>query len=68
MKQKKSISNTRDEETYAAKARWFGSLTIEERIMLFCDFTELALSVNPSLPEKKVVNSITGRVQVLRKT
>jgi hypothetical protein len=68
MEQKKFISSTRDEETYAAKARWFGSLTIEERIMLFCDFTELALSANPTLAEKKVVNSLTGRVQILRKT
>jgi hypothetical protein len=68
MSKKKYVSNTWDEENYAAKARWFGSLTIEERITLFCDLTELALSANPSLPEKKIVNSLTGRVQVLRKT
>ncbi len=59
------ISHSRDEETPEAKARWFQSLTLEQRMDLLCQFSELALSVNPDLPWKKDAEPIEGRVLVV---
>jgi len=55
------------DETIEAKVRWFRSLSIAERFQNFCDYTELALMLNPKLAEKEIDKSITGRIQVLRK-
>ena len=63
-----SISHSRDEETMAAKALWFQSLTVEERMQHLCDLTDIALSHNPSLSGKKHAEPIAGRVRVLGKT
>jgi hypothetical protein len=37
------------EETPEAKARWFQSLSVAERMDLLCMFTDLMLELNPSL-------------------
>ena len=60
-----SISHDRSEETSEAKVRWFRSLSLLERMEMLCEFTDLALSVNPQLQEKKHAEPIAGRVQVL---
>lgn len=61
-----SISHDRDEETLEAKARWFQSLTREERMDVFCFYTDLILENNPDIVDKKQdVESTSGRVQVL---
>ncbi len=66
MKNSRGISHSWDEETSEAKARWFQSLTIEERVQLLCEFTDLALSLNPSLlQEKKRAEPAPGRIQVI---
>ena len=66
MKDSRGISHDWDDESLEAKARWFQSLTIEERMELLCEFTDLALSVNPSLlKEKKHAEPAPGRVQVI---
>lgn len=61
-----SISHSRDDETLEAKARWFGSLSIDERIDVFNEITELILEVQPDLIRKKPhAQPIPGRIQVL---
>ena len=65
MKFNGSVSHDRAEETPEAKARWFQSLPVEDRMDMLCFFTDLALTVNPSLQEKKHAQSITGRIQIL---
>ena len=54
MEPKGTVSHNRDEETMEAKARWFQSLTLAERMDMLCAFTDLALSVNPTLQEHKI--------------
>ena len=64
-----SVSHDRHEETPEAKARWFQSLTLEERMDLLCTFTDLALSLalsrNPRLGLDRHAQSTSGRVRVI---
>jgi hypothetical protein len=60
-----TISHDRGDESPEAKARWFQSLTLEERMEVFCSMTELILSVNPDILRSKNVKPIPGRIQVL---
>ena len=60
-----SISHDWQEETLEAKARWFQSLTLEERFDIFCEFTDLILETNPSVIDLKDATPIAGRVRVL---
>jgi len=55
----------RQYESIEAKARWFQSLSLEERMEVFCEFTELALELNPDLPYLKDAPKTQGRVQIL---
>ena len=55
-----------EHETPEAKARWFQSLSLEERMELLCEFTNLVLSVNPAVAEKKHARSPQKGVRVLR--
>ena len=59
------ISHDRAEETPQAKARWFASLSIEERMDLLCEFTDLALDAHPSLVNHRHAQSTSGRIRVL---
>lgn len=61
------ISHNFEEETIEAKARWFRSLSVSERIDVLCEFTELALALNPGIADMKDDPKIEGRVQVLRR-
>lgn len=63
-----AISHNREEETLEAKALWFSSLTMEERMQIFCDLTDIALSIDPSLPGKKHVEPTSGSVQIITTT
>ena len=65
MKTNGSISHDRREETPEAKVRWFRSLPMSERMEMLCEFTELALTVNPALQERKDAQPVTGRIQVI---
>ena len=64
----KTISHDRHEESIESKARWFQSLSLSERMEMLCWFTDLALTINPSLQERKDAQPIAGRIQVLSKT
>lgn len=59
------ISHDRAEETPEAKARWFQSLTMEERARYLCEMTELILQNNPRILESKNVEPVEGRIRVL---
>ena len=59
------ISHDRKDESLEAKARWFQSLSLAERMELLCAFTELVLENNPKVSEVGRAQSSTGRVRVL---
>lgn len=44
-----SVSHDLLEETIEAKARWFRSLSLEERMEVFCQLTNLVLENNPEI-------------------
>lgn len=62
---KLSISHDRQEESLEAKARWFQSLTLTERMEMLCNFTEFMLAANPKIAEKRDAKPVKGRVRVL---
>ncbi len=49
MLQSGAVSHDWKSETLEAKARWFQSLPIEERMRIFDEFTEMILEINPSI-------------------
>lgn len=55
------------EETIEAKARWFQSLSLEERMNVFCQMTNLVLENNPGIVNKKDARPTSKRVRVLSK-
>ncbi|HCO93211.1 MAG TPA: hypothetical protein DIU00_04540 [Phycisphaerales bacterium] len=61
----KSVSHDRNDESADAKARWFRSLALSERMKILCSFTDLALTANPGLQEQKNAQPVTGSIQVL---
>ncbi len=65
-----TLANQHDrrQESPEAKARWFRSLSLADRMDIFCDFTDLALSVNPGLKDRNHAQPIAGRIQVLSAT
>jgi hypothetical protein len=65
---KPSISYERSEETPEAKARWFQSLSLEERMEMLCAFTDLILAVNPRIVEAKDAQQAKRRIRILSKT
>jgi len=52
-------------ESAEAKARWFQSLSLAERMEYLCAVTDLALSAHPQLAEKKDAQPAQGRVRVI---
>jgi hypothetical protein len=59
------VSHDRREETPEAKTRWFRSLPMSERMDLLCAFTDLALTVNPALADRRNAQSPAGSIQVI---
>lgn len=68
MKRDFGISHSWSDETLEAKTRWFASLSMAERMQIFSDLTDMALSINPSLMEKDHVEPVTGRIQIFSAT
>lgn len=62
------ISHTREEEEPEAKARWFQSLSLSERMELLCSFTDLILLNNPSIADSKDDQQTSRRIPVVSKT
>ena len=61
------ISHNRSDETIEAKVRWFRSLSLSERMDLFCNFTDLALTLNSGILEKEDAQPVKGRIRILSK-
>lgn len=62
------ISHSRSDETIEAKVAWFRSLSLPERMDLLCNFTDLALALNPGILDKKDAQPVKGRIRVLSET
>lgn len=66
MNEAPSISNSRADESWEAKALWFRSLSLEARMAVFNDLTELILSQQPdAIRNKSHAEPVPGRIQVL---
>ena len=63
-----SISHDRAEETPEAKARWFQSLPLSERMEIFCFYTGIALKANPQIADFKDAKPTSKRILILSKT
>lgn len=59
------VSHDRNDESLDAKARWFQSLPLEDRMNLLCEFTDMVLENNPKIAEVGRAKSIPGRILVL---
>lgn len=62
-----SISHDIRDESLEAKARWFQSLSLEERMDVFVAFTNLILENNPDIVKHKYVRPASERVRVISK-
>lgn len=60
-----SISHDIRDESLEAKARWFKSLSLEERMEVFVAFTNLILENNPDIVKQKYVRPASERVRVI---
>ena len=60
------VSHDRSDETLEAKARWFHSLSLQERMDYFVAISDLIYEVNPSLFRARHAEPIEGRICVLR--
>ena len=52
------------DESPEEKARWFKSLSIEERMQVFDEFTDFLLSVNPRLLDAKANDASTAETRI----
>ena len=59
------ISHDRSDETIEAKVKWFRTLNLSERMDMLCAYTDLALELNPQLPDKKNAQQAKRRIQIL---
>jgi hypothetical protein len=62
-----SISFNREEETPEAKAKWFQSLTPQERVDLFCEFVDMIFKNNPNIADHKDAEAIAKGFRILSK-
>jgi len=60
------ISHDRSDETIEAKVKWFRTLNLSERMDVLCAYTDLALELNPQLPDKKYVVSLDDLIRSKR--
>lgn len=64
----RTVIHDRQEESIEAKARWFQSLSLAERMDMLCWFTDLMLAANPKIVEQKDAQPLAGRIRVLTPT
>ena len=66
MNESRSISHDRGDESWESKALWFRSLSLEDRMNVFNDLTDLILSQQPDAIRNKChAEPVPGRIQVL---
>jgi len=61
------VSHDLQDETIESKARWFKSLSIEERMDFLCNLVDMILETNPRFIERLYAQPTTGSVLVLSK-
>lgn len=59
------ISHSWQEEEPEAKARWFQSLTLTERMEMLCSITDLILANHPTITDTKDDQWASQRVSVV---
>ena len=62
-----TISHNRTEETPEAKAHWFQSLSLPQRMELLCAYTNLILEFNPHIEESKDARPTSNRILIITK-
>jgi hypothetical protein len=62
-----SISHSFADESIEAKAKWFKTLSVEDRMKILVAFTNLILENNPEIAKKKHVRPASDRIRVLSK-
>lgn len=62
------VSHSFADESIDAKAKWFGTLSIEERMDVLVAFTNLILENNPSIVNRKGVRPALKDVRILAAT
>ena len=60
-----AVSHDRADETPEAKALWFQSLTLAQRMEHLCTFTEFILAVNPRIVEQRDAQPSHRRIRVV---
>ncbi len=61
------VSPECEAESPEAKARWFQSLSLKDRMDLLCAYTDLILSVNPRIADAKNAEQTSGSIRILTK-
>ena len=64
---KESVSHSFADESIDAKAEWFRTLSIEDRMNMLVEFTNLIFENNPEVVKKKHARSASDRIRVLSK-
>lgn len=59
------VSHDWQQETLEAKARWFQSLSLRERMEYLCCITDLVLENNPRIMDLKNAEPVAGRIRVV---
>ena len=62
---KNTISHSWLDESPEAKAKWFQSLSLADRMDMLCLFTDMILQNNPKIMEKNNAKSTRGRIRIL---
>lgn len=61
-----AVTHLRDlEETPEAKARWFQSLSLSERMDLLCDFTDLIFAQQPNIADTKDAQQTANGIRII---
>jgi hypothetical protein len=61
----KTVSHDRSQESLQAKASWFQSLSLEERMDVFVAFTNLIVENNPDIVSQKPLPPASDRVRII---
>ena len=61
----RTISHDWQDGSIEAKARWFQSLSLAERMDMLCWFTDLMLAANPKIVERQHDQPLAGRIRVI---
>ena len=62
-----AISHDRWLESSEEKARWFQSLSRQEGAELLYEYTDLILTLNPRIVERKYAQPVPGRILIVKK-